>query len=182
MKNIMILLVVLVTFSFGQSMYKTVDDSTNSGNTEGSLIPENQRPKGFIIRHVKDEIVFNDEGKVLDKDGNIKLIRLNVQFDFDKYDIKNEYKKEINEAVKFLNKYKNLQVVVEGHTDSIGTNTYNYALSQLRAEKVALALTTKGIDKKIIVIKSFGETVPITTNETVEGRAQNRRVDISFKK
>lgn len=182
MKKIIFSLVLLFSFSFGQSLYKTVDDSTNSGVTEGSLIPDEQRPKGFIIKHVKDEVVFNDDGKVLDKDGNIKLIRLAVQFDFDKYDIKDEFQNEIAEAVDFLNKHKKLRVVVEGHTDSKGTNEYNYILSQLRAKKVALALSVEGIDESIITTKGFGETVPVASNQTENGRAQNRRVDISFNK
>lgn len=182
MKNIMFLLVVLFSFSFGQSMYKTVEDSTNSGITEGSKIPESQRPKGFIIKHVEDEVVFNEEGKVLDKEGNIKFIRLAVHFDFDKYDVKDKYQKEIDEAVDFLNKNKALKAIVEGHTDSKGTNEYNYVLSQLRAKKVALELNAMGIDDQRIITKGFGETVPIASNKSEEGRALNRRVDISFSK
>ena len=182
MKKIIVSLVLLFSFSFGQSLYKTVDDSTNSGITEGSQIPDEQRPKGFIIKHVKDEVTFNDEGKVLDKEGNVKLIRLAVQFDFDKYDIKDEFQDEIKEAVEFLNKHKTLKTTVEGHTDSKGTNEYNYILSQLRAKKVALAMHVEGIDDERIVTKGYGETVPIASNDSEEGRAQNRRVDISFNK
>ncbi len=182
MKNIVVLLIVLVTFSFGQSIFKKVDDSTNSGVTEGSAVPEQNRPDGFIIKHVKDDVVFNEEGKVLDKDGNIKLIRLNVKFDFDKYNIKDEYKSEINEAVKFLNKHKALHATVAGHTDSVGTDKYNYVLSQLRAKKVASALSSEGIKQERITTKGYGETVPVNNNENKEERAQNRRVDISFNK
>lgn len=182
MKNLMFLLVLLFSFSFGQSMYKTVEDSTNSGITEGSAIPDEQRPKGFIIKHVKEEVAFNNEGKVLNKEGKIKLIRLAVQFDFDKYDIKDEFQNEIDEAVDFLNKHKSLKVIAEGHTDSKGTHEYNYVLSQLRAKKVALALSSEDIDDERIITKGFGETAPIASNQTEDGRAQNRRVDISFKK
>ncbi len=182
MKNMMILLMLLVSFSFGQSMFKKVDDSTNSGITEGSAIPEEDRPAGFIIKHVKDEVVFNEAGKVLDENGDIKLIRLNVRFDFDKYDIKDEYRDEINEAVKFLKKHKSLSATVEGHTDYIGTHEYNYNLSNLRAQKVGSALNSQGINMNRIHTKGFGKTIPIATNETKEGRAQNRRVDISFNK
>ena len=178
----MLLLALLFSFSFGQSLFKTVDDSTNSGITEGTQIPDEQRPKGFIIKHVKDEVTFNDEGKVLDEEGNIKLIRLAVQFDYDKYDIKDEYQKEIEEAVDFLNKHKTLKVIVEGHTDSRGTDEYNYILSQLRAKKVALALHEDGIDDGRMTTKGYGETMPIASNESDDGRAQNRRVDISFNK
>jgi OOP family OmpA-OmpF porin len=182
MKNIVLLVVILVSFSFGQSIYKKVDDATNSGVTKGSEIPEEERPAGFIIKHSKEEVVFNESGKVVDEDGNIKLIRLDVKFDFDKYDIKDEYKGEISEAVKFLKKHKTLSATVEGHTDSVGTHEYNYILSQLRAKKVAIALTSMGVDENRIITKGFGKTVPIASNESEEGRAQNRRVDISFNK
>lgn len=182
MKNIVVLLVVLVSFSFGQSLYKKVDDATNSGITKGSAIPEENRPDSFIIKRAKDDVVFNESGKVLDEDGNIKLVRLDVKFDFDKYDIKDEYKGKISEAVDFLKKHKTLTATVEGHTDAKGTHEYNYVLSQLRAKKVALALSSMGIDEGRIITKGFGETVPIASNENEEGRAQNRRVDISFNK
>lgn len=198
MKNIILLLVLVFSFSFAQegnkSLYKSVEDSTNSGVTEGSLIPDEQRPAGFIIKHAKDD-VDNDgvldkkddcldtpEGKVVTKDGCIKLIRLNVRFDFDKSDVKDEYADEIKEAVDFLNKNSSLKAAVEGHTDSVGTHEYNYGLSERRANKVALALTEKGIDESRIMAKGFGKTVPIASNDTKEGRAMNRRVDISFNK
>jgi len=182
MKNIVVLLTVLVSLTFGQSIYKKVDNSTNSGITKGSALSDEERPSGFIIKHAKDDVVFNKEGKVLDKNGDIKMIRLNVKFDFDKYDIKDEYKTEIDEAVKFLKMHKSLSASVEGHTDSKGTQKYNLVLSQLRAKKVALALSAKGIDASRIKTKGFGESKPISSNDTDEGRAQNRRVDINFNK
>jgi len=182
MKNIVLLVVVLVSFSFGQSIYKKVDDATNSGVTEGSALTDEERPSAFIIKHPKEEIAFNESGKVVDEAGNIKLIRLDVKFDFDKTDIKDEYKGEVSEAIKFLNKHKSLSATIEGHTDSVGTHEYNYILSQLRAKKVAIALNNMGIDDSRIITKGFGETIPIASNESEEGRAQNRRVDISFNK
>ena len=195
MKNIVVLLAVLVSFSFGQSLYKTVEDSTNSGITEGSQIPESERPKAFIIKHVKDVDMDKDgvvdtkddcldtpAGKVVNKDGCVKLIRLNVRFDFDKYDIKDEYKNEIDGAVSFLKKNSSYKAVIEGHTDWVGTNEYNYKLSELRAKKVALTIKKQGINVKRLITKGFGETVPVASNESEEGRAQNRRVDISFNK
>lgn len=193
MKKTVVLIGLLISFSFGQSIYKTVDDATNSGITEGSAVPEEQRPDGFIIKHVHDidkdgvkdivdECLDTPEGKVVNKDGCVKLIRLNVKFDFDKSDIKDEYTSQILEAVQFLRDNQTYKVVVEGHTDAKGTNEYNYGLSQRRAQKVAMALKNEGIANKRIITKSFGETAPIASNKTKEGRAQNRRVDINFNK
>ena len=182
MKHLLVLISILVTFSFGESIYKKVDDSTNSGISKGTLLTDEQRPQGFLIRHPKDEVMFDNSGKVLDKDGNIKLIRLDIKFDFDKYEIKDTYKPQIDEAVQFLNKHESLKVTVEGHTDYMGTHEYNYILSEKRAKKVAYALRGAGVKEEKIEIHGFGETVPIADNKTEEGRAQNRRVDISFSK
>lgn len=182
MQKIVLFLVVLFSLSYGKSLFKAVDDTTNSGIGKGSTLFESQRPNGFLINHVKDEVTFNKDGKALNKEGKIKMIRLAVNFDYDKYDIGNKYQEEIKDAINFLKKNKTLQVIVEGHTDSKGTNAYNYTLSDLRAKKVATALHNKGIRMSQITTKGFGETVPIASNKTAEGRAQNRRVEISFNK
>ena len=194
MKKIVLLFVAFLSLSYAGGMIRSVEGATNSGISEGTYIPEEDRPKGFIIKHVKDDIDndgvkdANDEcldtpdGKVVDKNGCTKVIVLKVRFDFDKYDIKDEYKDEIQEAVMILKKNPTYKAVVEGHTDSKGTNEYNYVLSQLRAKKVALALAKLGIDDKRIITKGYGETVPVASNKTEEGRAQNRRVEISFNK
>ena len=195
MKKLIILLMFIFSVSLAnaQSIYRAVEDSTSSGVTEGSLIPEEQRPAGFIIKHVKDEdndgILGKDDicqdtpaGKVVNKDGCTKLIRLNVRFDFDKSNIKNEYKDEIEEAVKFLKDNSNFTTTIEGHTDSTGTFTYNQTLSQRRGKAVSTTLAQEGISASRIEEKGYGETVPVASNKAVEGRAQNRRVDISFNK
>jgi OOP family OmpA-OmpF porin len=69
-------------------------------------------------------------------------------------------------------------VVVEGHTDSTGSEAYNQALSERRAESVRQHLVDAGIPASIITAKGFGEGSPIDTNATAEGRANNRRVVI----
>ncbi len=180
MKKIVILLTLLVSLSFGQSMFKTVEGATSSGVTEGSATLDENRPDAFIIRHVKESVAFDKDGKVLDETGSIKLIRLNIRFEFDRHDIRQDYESEISEAVEFLNKHKGLTATVDGHTDSVGTYMYNHTLSELRAKKVAQALTKSGIDKSRIKTKGHGETTPVASNKSEEGRALNRRVDISF--
>ena len=71
-----------------------------------------------------------------------------------------------------------LVVVVEGHTDSIGSDAYNMKLSQRRANTVRDYMVKKGISPSRIKTEAFGETKPIASNKTAEGRAQNRRVEI----
>ena len=77
-------------------------------------------------------------------------------------------------------KYPNLKLRVEGHTDSQGSDGYNLNLSQKRADAVRTYLVSTGVPADQAVAAGFGKTRPITSNETVEGRAQNRRVEFLF--
>ncbi len=78
----------------------------------------------------------------------------------------------------FLNKYPTRKVSVEGHTDSVGSDDYNLALSQRRAESVRSAIMARGISSDRITAKGFGELYPVASNDTPAGRQQNRRVEI----
>jgi len=74
--------------------------------------------------------------------------------------------------------YPSLHVAVEGHTDSIGTDDYNQQLSEHRATSVRDYLVQQGISTSAIEARGFGKTEPIATNDTPEGRQQNRRVEL----
>jgi outer membrane protein OmpA-like peptidoglycan-associated protein len=84
----------------------------------------------------------------------------------------------IDKLVKFLKEYPNRNVLIEGHTDSAGGETYNLGLSQRRANAVKNLLTSKGISEARITAKGYGESRPIASNNTAAGRQQNRRVEI----
>jgi OOP family OmpA-OmpF porin len=77
-----------------------------------------------------------------------------------------------------LNRYPQVQIEIDGYTDSIGTDAYNQGLSERRANIVEQYLTSHGIDSsRITAVKGFGETNPIDTNKTAAGRQRNRRVE-----
>lgn len=78
----------------------------------------------------------------------------------------------------FLKKYPNRNVLIEGHTDSVGGETYNLGLSQRRADAVMVVLISKGISEKRITAKSYGESRPVASNATSGGRQLNHRVEI----
>ncbi|OOR89386.1 hypothetical protein B0181_06785 [Moraxella caviae] len=104
-------------------------------------------------------------------------IRLNILFDTNKSDIKPQYRSEVTKAANFLKDYPDAQVIVEGHTDSRGSETYNQALSERRAAAVRQSLITDyGIAPNRISAQGFGELRPVATNDTEEGRQLNRRV------
>ena len=102
----------------------------------------------------------------------------NVEFSFDKYSITPSYKYFLDSLKEFIELHKNISVIIEGHTDNVGSNQYNMALSQRRANSVLNYLIEKGIDKKILTAMGIGEVRPIASNASPMGRALNRRTEI----
>jgi outer membrane protein OmpA-like peptidoglycan-associated protein len=101
-----------------------------------------------------------------------------ANFDFNKATLKPEGKAKLDEAAGIMNKYPDLKVSVEGHTDSIGSDAYNMKLSERRAESAVSYLTSKGIAASRLSAQGFGKTRPVADNKTDAGRAQNRRVEL----
>ena len=105
---------------------------------------------------------------------------LDVKFDFDKSVVKPEYYKDIEAVADVMKKHPDMKIMIEGHTDSVGTAKYNQKLSQRRAEAIKKVMETKyKIDPSRLTAKGFGESKPIATNKTAEGRQQNRRSEAS---
>ena len=99
-------------------------------------------------------------------------------FDFDKAVLKADGKAKLDDLVSKV-KAINLEVIIAvGHTDSVGSDAYNQKLSVRRAEAVKAYLASKGIEKNRIYTEGKGEKQPIADNQTKEGRAKNRRVEI----
>jgi len=99
-------------------------------------------------------------------------------FDFDKSVLKPEGKAKLDDLIGKV-KGINLEVVIAvGHTDSIGTDAYNQALSMRRSEAVKAYLVSNGIEKNRVYTEGKGEKQPVADNKTKEGRAKNRRVEI----
>lgn len=105
-----------------------------------------------------------------------------VLFDFDKSVIKPAGKDILDDIAITLNKDKELKIQLDGYTDWIGTEAYNMGLSKRRAYAVYNYLVKKGIDKSRFTVKWHGENDPVATNKTKEGRARNRRTEITLTK
>jgi OOP family OmpA-OmpF porin len=111
--------------------------------------------------------------KVIDK------FTLTINFDFDKSQIRAKDKKQLNEAILFVNKYKGHKIKLEGHTDWTGTEQYNQVLSEKRAVATSKYLVEKGsVASQRISSIGYGELKPVASNKTRDGRAKNRRVEI----
>ena len=102
-----------------------------------------------------------------------------VFFDHDKWDIKPESVDELNKLKSYLSKNPDLCVRLDAHTDSNGSNEYNKELSRKRAQSVVDYLIENGIDPVRLSAQGFGEEFPVSTNDTPEGREENRRVEFT---
>jgi OOP family OmpA-OmpF porin len=105
----------------------------------------------------------------------------NVLFDFDKTAIKPDAAKILDRLVTFLKENPDKRVDLEGHTDSVGTDQYNQGLSERRAASVKDYVVKKGIDGSRITARGLGKAKPIADNNTEQGRAKNRRVEVKIR-
>ena len=105
-------------------------------------------------------------------------LQADTLYDFNKSDLKPEGKATLNKIAADLAKIKLEVIIAVGNTDSVGTDAYNMALGQRRAQSVKAYLTSKGVDGSRIYTESKGKSNPVASNATAEGRAKNRRTDI----
>ena len=103
-----------------------------------------------------------------------------ILFDVDKAELRPEAKTNIANLSKILNKYSDTNILIEGHTDSTGSFDHNQVLSERRAESVASYAEGIGVASTRVQTKGYGETQPIASNATTEGRQENRRVEIAI--
>jgi outer membrane protein OmpA-like peptidoglycan-associated protein len=107
-----------------------------------------------------------------------KIVLRGVNFDFDKSNIRPDAVPILEQACKTLKEEPSINVSCQGYTDSVGTDAYNMGLSDRRANAVRMWLIKCGISASRLTAKGFGESNPVATNETAEGRAQNRRTEL----
>ena len=112
-------------------------------------------------------------------DINLKLPS-GISFDFNSYAIRPEFRPALDQVAQTLASYQSTFVDVSGHTDSVGSVSVNQRLSEQRAEAVADYLSYQGVARPRIATRGFGKMMPIASNDTEEGRAQNRRVEIKL--
>jgi OOP family OmpA-OmpF porin len=131
---------------------------------------------GDGVIDAKDECPNTIAGAKVDNVGCMTAVNLNINFDTDSSVIKDAYNSKI---VDFANAMKNntkLKATIEAHTDSVGSHKYNEKLSERRAASALKALTAQGVDASRLTSIGYGETKPVASNRTAEGRAENRRV------
>lgn len=123
-----------------------------------------------------DKCSNTSQGIVVNSDGCVATVNLNINFDYNSDRIKSSYNSSLEEFAKLLNENSKLTATIEAHTDAIGSEKYNQNLSEKRAASTVKALENLNISPSRLKAIGYGETQPIATNDTEEGRAENRRV------
>lgn len=139
---------------------------------------------GYYMDRQEDKLrkQLQGTGVSVTRDGNNIILNMpsNITFDFDSYQLKPAFKPTLDSVVLVLNEFESTLITVEGHTDSKGSEAYNQKLSENRALSVSDYLIGKGVKKQRMAAIGKGELEPIAENNTINGRAQNRRVELTL--
>jgi OOP family OmpA-OmpF porin len=125
---------------------------------------------------------LNVDSRISDCPNCVVTIALDVEFDTNKAVVKEKYNSEIKKVADFMKMYPKTTAVIEGHTDNVYTPQYNQKLSEARANSVRLYLINHfGVKASRLSAVGYGQTRPIASNNTEEGRQKNRRVQAVIK-
>ena len=126
-----------------------------------------------------NKIFTANEAQILRKENDIIIRLIGLSFDVGKAIIRSENFSLLTKLKEAMKEFPESKISIEGYTDSFGGDAQNLILSQKRADAVTeYLLANTSLDKAMIDSKGFGETNPIANNETKEGRAKNRRIDL----
>jgi OmpA-OmpF porin, OOP family len=135
------------------------------------------------VPDIKDDCPDTLPGLKVDENGCWKLVALgDVLFDFDKYNLKPEGIKVLNQVVALLKKHNFLDLHISGHTDNFGSMPYNIILSKNRVHSGLNFIKNSGISPERLSISWHSFSIPVATNDNSAGRALNRRLEFTFKK
>lgn len=163
----------------GTPMEKPMDEPMAQPAEEPAAMPNDDDRDG--VENIIDKCPSTPSGEMVSKSDGCPVQEVidlrGVNFDFDKCTLRSDAVAILNNAVDVL-KSNEIVVSVEGHTDSVGSDAYNQKLSECRANVVKTYLGNNGVGSKVSGSKGWGESKPIATNDTDEGRAQNRRTEL----
>ena len=141
---------------------------------------------GMIIGHQMDkqaaELKQNIPGAVVERVGEGIQVTFasGLLFDFDSDVVRSEAATNLRNLAASLEKYPGSDLLIVGHTDSVGTDSYNLRLSERRAESAAAYLVANGVDRSRLRARGLGETEPVAPNDSDAGRGKNRRVEVAI--
>ncbi|WP_320825664.1 peptidoglycan-associated lipoprotein Pal [Reinekea sp.] len=166
---------------------KTVSDDTSATtSTSNSTSPETTTVETLVLE-TEDEIMLDIEQvdvATMVEEGDeigVDMVGDTVYFDYDKSDIRAEFRDLLAAHTAYLIANPNMMVVLEGHADERGTREYNLALGELRAKQIATYLQVKGVSASQIDVVSYGEEKPLAMGTSAAAYAENRRVQFKYK-
>jgi outer membrane protein OmpA-like peptidoglycan-associated protein len=143
--------------------------------------------EGFVAVNANIDLNNLEEYKEINQDlflvpieTGATIVLNNIFFDFDRSALKEDSYPELKRVIEFMTNNSGVEIEIAGHTDSIGSTTYNEGLSNRRAKAVFDYLIENGIASDRVVSRGFGESKPVASNDTPEGREQNRRVEFKI--
>ena len=143
-----------------------------AGGVAGTVIGKKMDQQAEDMKKVLDEAEVKRVGE-----GIVVNFKEKVLFGFDRSDLSNTATNNLSKLVDVLKKYPDTNIEILGHTDNVGSATYNQTLSEKRAGSVASYLKNNGISSARVTTRGLGETDPVASNDTDDGRAANRRVE-----
>jgi outer membrane protein OmpA-like peptidoglycan-associated protein len=150
-----------------------------AGAVAGGVIGDSMDKKETSLRQIAAERNAKDMEIVRVREDLLRIsVSSEASFDFDRAELKAEFKPTLNKVADVLYNDPNQRIRVVGHTDSQGSDTYNQGLSERRAQATASYLISQGVASSQVTVEGRGESEPRANNATAEGRAQNRRVEI----
>lgn len=145
------------------------------GGTAGAII-------GARMDKQAKELKQNIKGATVERVGEGIQVTFNsgLLFDFDSYSVRAEAGANLTELARSLEEYSGSDLLIVGHTDQVGSQSYNQGLSERRASSVSTFLRSRGVDGARLEARGLGETEPTATNDTEAGRQANRRVEVAI--
>lgn len=135
------------------------------------------RIEDIVQRHIPEEVIKEVVVETPVAMPSTRWVLVGVNFDFNSTRLRSEAYPILFHAVQVLLRNPDMRIEIQGHTDNIGSETYNQRLSERRAEMVKNYLVARGVDRNRLRTQGFGETKPIADNKTADGRAINRRIE-----
>lgn len=145
------------------------------GGTAGALIGQRMDKKA---EELDEQLANADVERV--GEGIIVTFDSGLLFGFDSSTLQDDARRDLREFASSMNEFEETNILVVGHTDAEGSDSYNQSLSERRAQSAGDYLSQEGLSSTRLKIEGKGETEPVATNETTEGRTQNRRVEIAI--
>ena len=160
-----------------QIQLDTLIQETASMERLSKLVARQERQRERLNQ--VEALFTENEALVLRQGDSIILRVVGLNFDFGKYELKPEHQPLLSSIQRAINQFPDSNVVVEGHTDAFGSDASNLTLSQRRAEAVqTYLLENSPVSPGNLTALGYGESRPVSNNETEEGRKRNRRIDV----